>query len=345
MTAGEFMKNVVSNPQGSYLFFGDEEYTKLSCLSRLRVSLFGEAADDPFNHHKIVCTESGWEERLTNAIDTLPVFAEKKLVELHSLSFPSLSDAQLSALISLFAQANDGGDTVLAVYTLSEEINVGRLPKAPSALYKKLTAVLNPVQCDRQTPGRLTGWVGRHFTAEGVTASAMVCQEIVEKCGTDMFTLSNEIKKLAFYTLSKDEKAVSLQDIDLVCCVSKESGAFDFTNAILDGNAPRALELLIDMRQRKEKPEIVLAGIIDTLANLYTVKRLIEAGKKPMEMSADTGLHEYRVKLYSQSASGKSSKRLQKALTLCSEADQKIKSTSLDNYTVLEILILRLSRM
>ena len=345
MTANDFLKTALANPAGCYLFFGEEEYTKLSCLTRLRSAMFGETGDDPFNRHKIVCSELGWEERLLSALDGLPVFADKKLVELHSLPFGSLSETQLSELLTLFEGAKNEGDTVLVVYALAEELNVGRLPKAPSALYKKLSTVLEPVHCERQTPGRLAGWVGRHFAAEGVTASALVCQELVENCGSDMFVLANEVQKLASYTLAKGETAVNFDDISLVCCTSKESGAFDFTNAILEGNAPRALELLTDMRRRKEKPEIVLAGIIETLANLYLVKRMTEAGKKPAEIAAETGLHEYRVKLFVQSSAGKGAKRLQKALELCTESDEKIKNTSLENYTVLEILVLRLCRV
>ena len=299
MTANEFLKSALSGPSGCFLFFGEEEYTKLSCLSALRKALFG-TEDDPFNHHKIVCTEPGWEARLLDAVDALPVFADKKLVELHCLPFSSLSESQLGELVDMFARAKAEGDTVLVVYALGEELNVGSLPKKPSALYKKLTQSLEPVSCERQTPGRLVGWVGRHFAAEGVFASTMVCQEIVDRCGTDMFFLANEVQKLAFFTLSKGEKNVLESDIALVCCTGKESGAFDFTNAILDGNAPRALELLTDMRRKKEKPEIVLGGIIDTLSSLFLVKRLLEAGKKHAEISQDTGLHEYRVKLLAQ---------------------------------------------
>lgn len=339
------MKLSAAQIHGCYLLFGEEEYTKLSCLTRLRTLLFGETGDDPFNHHKIVCTETGWEERLTNVVDTLPVFAEQKLVEIHSLSFTNLPDGQLSALIELFEQTKQSDDTVLVVYALVDELNIGKSVKYPSAQFKKLTSVLEPVQCDRQTPGRLSGWVGRHFSAEGVVASALVCQELVEKCGTDMFLLANEVKKLAFYTLSKGETNVSVEDIETVCSAGKDVGVFDFTNAIVDGNAPKALQLLTDMHRRKEKPEIILAGIIDTLAGLYLVKRLTEAGKKPAEITKETGIHEFKVKMYLQSVAGKSNKRFQKALALCSEADSNIKSTSLDKYTVLEILVLRLCRV
>ena len=303
MTANEFLKSVVSDAKGGYLFFGDEEYTKLSCLSRLRSLLFGQEGD-PFNHHKIICSEPNWEDHLINALDALPMFAEKKMIELHSLSFSSLSESQLALLLEMFAEARQDDSTVLVVYSVGEELNAGKLPKAPSATFKKLCEVLEPVHCERQTPGRLAGWAGRHFAAEGVTASALVCQEMVDRCGNDMFALANEIKKLAYYTLAKGETAVSEADIPLVCSISKESGAFDFTNAILDGNALRALELLTDMRRRKERPEVVLGDIIDTLSALYLVKRLSEAGKKNAEIAAATGLHEFRVKLYAQNAVG-----------------------------------------
>jgi len=342
VTPNEFLK--LSDFSGGYLFFGEEEYTKLSCLSALRKALFDDY-DDPFNHHKIVCTEAGWETRLTDAVDTLPVFAEKKLVELHSLPFSSLSEAQTSALLEIFEQAKQSDDTILAVYTLSDELNVGRLPKTPSALYKKLSAVLTPVQCDRQSPGRLAGWVGRHFAAEGVAANAYVCQEMVEKCGTDMFSLANEVQKLAFFTLAKGKKTVEISDIPLVCCAGKDVGAFDFTNAIMEGNAPRALELLTDMRRKKEKPEIVLGSVIDTVSRLYLVKRMTEAGKGPADIVKETGISEYRVKLLLKSCAKKSAKRLHRALELCAETDRKIKNTGLENYTVLEILVLRLCRV
>ena len=343
MTASDFLK--LSAFSGGYLLFGEEEYTKLSCLSALRKALF-DGYDDPFNHHKIVCTESGWDTRLTDAVDTLPVFAEKKLVELHSLSFSSLSENQTAELLELFSQVKDSDDTVLAVYTLEEELNVGRPPKAPSPLYKKLCAVLEPVQCERQSPGRLAGWVGRHFAAEGVAANAYVCQDVVEKCGTDMFALANEVKKLAYYTLAKGEKTVDPADVALVCCAGKDVGAFDFTNAIMEGDAARALELLTDMRRRKEKPEIVLGSVIDTISRMYLVKQLTQAGKSQQEIVKLLGERsEYRVKLAAKSCAKKSEKRLHKALEICAEADLKIKSTGLENYTVLEILVLRLCRV
>ena len=342
MTANDFLK--LSDFNGGYLLFGEEEYTKLSCLTKIRQTLF-EGADDPFNHHKIVCTENGWEERLTNAVDTLPVFAEKKLVELHSLPFSSLSETHSSVLFEIFEQVKTADDTVLVVFCLENELNVGLLPKKPSALYKKLESFLTPVHCERQTPGRLVSWAGRHFSALGTVAPTLVCQELVDKCGTDMFALANEIKKLAFYTLAKGRKNIEIADIDLVCCHGKDTGAFDFTNAIMDGNAIRALELLTDMRRRKEKPEIVLGSVIDTISLLYFVKRMTEAGKGLAEIVKETNISEYRIKLLIKSSAKKSTKRLQKALELCADADYKIKSTGLENYTVLEILVLRLCRM
>ena len=169
---------------------------------------------------------------------------------------------------------------------------------------------------------------------------------MVEKCGTDMFSLANEVKKLSYFTLSKGEKQVDGADIDRVCCTGKEEGAFDFTNAIMDGNAPRALELLIDMRRRKEKPEMVLSAVIDTVSRMYLVKQLMQTGKSHAEITKLLSeKSEYRVKLAAQSCAKKSEKRLQKALEICAEADLKIKSTPLDKFTVLEILVLRLCRV
>ena len=103
--------------------------------------------------------------------------------------------------------------------------------------------------------------------------------------------------------------------------------------------------LFSGMKARKQKPENILGSVVDTLAGMYTVKTLTEEGMRIEEISEKTGMHAYRAEKFRQAAAGKSSARLEKALTLCMDADLKIKNSPLDNYTVLDRLVLRLCRL
>ena len=75
---------------GGYLFYGEEEYLKRNSLSEARKSVFPDGPDS-FNHIRLDA-ENFSIEALENAIMALPVFAEKKLIEIHSLNLSSMKD-------------------------------------------------------------------------------------------------------------------------------------------------------------------------------------------------------------------------------------------------------------
>ena len=54
-------------------------------------------------------------------------------------------------------------------------------------------------------------------------------------------------------------------------------------------------------------------------------------------------MHEYKAGLYIQKAKHLSKNGLEKAISLCREADVKIKSTALDSYNIIEVLIIKLA--
>lgn len=329
---------------GGYLFFGEEEYLKRRYLEMLRKVVTGEE-EDPLNHVKIEADRGDFLEKLENEICSLPMFAEKKLVELHSLCYSSLSPGQAEQLAELCAVLKDHEECVLVLYASNDEFDGGRLPKAPSPIYKKLSPLLTPVEFRYESTAGLCGWVCKHFSGQGLICSPMTATALIDFCSRDMYTLSEEIKKLGCYTLSKGKKEVDPGDIPYVCCGKSIDGAFDFTDALLAGAGAKAIRLLSGMKARRERPENILGGVVDTLTGMFSVKAMTESGMRKEEISAVTGLHLFRVEKFREAASGKSLTRLKKALELCMEADMKIKSSGINNYTVLDRLVARLCRL
>ena len=345
MTPKELQKLCKSgNISGGYLFFGPEEYMKSRCLSMLKGAVLGDG-DDPFNHIKVSAETPGFLERLAEQVGSLPMFAEKKLVELPSVNYNRLGDRDMEELLASPSLLPDYEECVLVLYAVPGEFDEGRLPKAPSPLYKKFEPLVNCVFFDNESPAGVNNWVCRHFSAHGVFCPSNVAAEMIDFCSSDMFTLSAEIEKRAYYTLSTGQTQVDPADIPRVCCGKSIDGAFAFTDALLAGKSEEAVRLLSDMKQRRERPESILGGVVDTLSGMYMSKALSEEGLSKDEIAKKTGLHAFRVERFLKATRGKSAKRLSMALELCMDTDVKIKSSPINDYTLLDRLVMRLCRV
>ena len=273
------------------------------------------------------------------------MFAPKKLIELHGVDYRRLPPKELADLLDVLQLLPEHEECVLVLYTVGEEFDAGQPPRRASALYKKLEELVTPLCFEYESESDLCSWVLRHLQASGISASPGDARKIVEFCSKDMFNLSNEVEKLICYTLQKGQKILDPSDIEQVCCGRSIDGAFDFTDALLHGQSERACRLLAGMKEKRDKPENILGGVVDTLSGMYTVKLLTAQGLSKEEIASKTGMHSFRVKKFFDATVGKSAQRLAKALELCLSADLQIKSSSLDSYTVLDRLVLRLCRV
>ena len=339
MTPSEF-KSELKKLNGGYLFYGEEDYLKRHYLLGARKEVVFEG--DVFNH-VVINSENYSPEYLLSAIEALPVMADKKLIEITSLYYSSMSEADLEQFCNIISKLPNYEYNVLIVYTEPDELDEGR-KNAPSSELSALCKVLKPVYFESQTPAKLADWTYRHFVKELIVAPHDLVSMLVNMCGCDMFTLSNEINKLCCYIKSQGKDRLTLEDINLVCSERKDIAEFEFTNAILDGSSDRAFAVLSEMKKGKEKPEIILSGISKTIGDLFIIKTMLNDGYSLDYVAKKLSYHSYKVSLYAKSAS-KTDIAVLKALNeRCYEADKLIKSTGADSYTVLERLALEASR-
>ncbi|MBQ9692716.1 MAG: DNA polymerase III subunit delta [Clostridia bacterium] len=324
---------------GIYFFFGEEEYMKQFYLSEIRKSVFGGDEDGIFRHKKISCIDFDT-EKMTDALQTsaLGFFEGKTLCELHEIQFSSLKESEWKALISMLEDASP--DVITVIYTVKDEFDEGFIPKNPSKALQRLAEVAVPVHFPRESDLKLAKWTSRHFISEKLSFEKGVCELMVTRCGRDMFVLSNEIEKVSAYVKACGRSTVTAEDVKTVCCQNMEINAFDFSNALLESDTDKAMAILSDMKLRKEKPVMILGSVTKVIADLYTVKTLIDSGLNDREISKELKMHEYKLGIYKRSAAKRSAVRLKKLLRFCCDTDVKLKSTSLESYTELDKLVI-----
>lgn len=333
MTPAEF-RAALKHPSGGYLFCGEEGYLKRHYLSSLRQSLSVEG--DPFNHIRL--TEQTYTpEALAAAVSSLPMMAEKKLIEVSGLFLSEMKEGEFEDLCAVLSMLSSYEYTVLVLSAEPDELDIGT-QKKPSAVFSRLCEALTPVVFQRETPARLASWVAKHFAAEKIVAPPDAVNALLERSGCDMFVLASEIEKLSCYLKAKGREHLTASDVTAVASSTKEIAAFDFTDAILAADAEKALGILSEMKRRKEKPELLLGGIAGVIAHLTAVKTLADAGLTAAAIASRLSLHEYRVKLFMRSAARTDGATLARLAECCYETDRKIKNTGLDCYTLLDRL-------
>ncbi|MBE6543546.1 MAG: DNA polymerase III subunit delta [Ruminococcaceae bacterium] len=328
-----------NNLIGSYIFFDDEDYMKRHCLSLAKKTLLDEDTAD-FNYIKIDCEDDpAWLMSLRDALETPPMFAERKLIVVRDINIKAAdSDEGFWDMLSELEKITD--ITVILV-PAKEGFDTGKLPKAPSALFKKTAKLLTPVSFQRESPARLNAWVAKRFALDKILCDASCAKAIVDYVSPNMTALAGECEKLICYIKSLGENKVLEEYIYKVCVPLKIEGEFDLSNALLDGDYARCIELVFSMKRRKERPEMVYTQIGGYVINMYTVKVFADSGLMKSEIAKKTGIHEYRVGMYLSAIDRRhiSSKRLGYLLEKCREADRRIKSTNLDSFEVLENLV------
>ncbi len=333
MTAAEF-KQELKKLSGGYLFCGEEAYLKRHYLSAARNETV--AVGDVFNH-VLIEGDSYTSNALMSAIETLPMMAEKKLIELSGIDFNSMTKEEIEELALVLETLPNYEYNILIIYAEHDELDIGT-PKQPSQIMKKLSGVIKPVVFSRETPARLSSWVAKHFASEQIVACPSEVNALLQLCGCDMFTLSSEISKLCMFLKANGREKLTEADVKAVCCQSKEIASFDFANAILEGRPDAAFSILKEMKLRKERPEILLSGISRVICDLLLVKTLQEQGDGSQAIAKKLKMHEYKAGLYYKSASKTSGARLRKIAQECADTDLLIKSSPLDSYKLLDRL-------
>lgn len=341
MTGTEFVTKCKKGISGGFFLFGSEKFVIQKC-KQAAVKYVPDDGTEDFNYIKISGQKSGFCYALEEAIVTLPMFSAKKLVELSQFKPSGMNEDDKQEFYSIISELKNNPEIVLIVEIDDPSFDPGRLPKSPSKAYKELSAYLEPVICERETPAKIAGWVAKRFAFNKILCDSVCIHEMIEYCSADMNSLQNEVDKVSYYLLSQGREKVTSEDIHLVCSRGKIDIAFEFSNAVMEGNLKEALSLVFSMQRRKERPEIAFGEIVSMASNMYTVKVLSDSGMSKEEIAGKTGIHQYRVGLFQAAANKRGVKRLANLIELCRDADEKIKSTPVDSYIVIERLVIEM---
>lgn len=336
MKEDSFRKQLKKGLTGGYFFYGEEDYLKSFALRSAREAICPDPTFSLFNDVRIDALDYS-PDALLDALIPPPMMADQKIVTLSGINVGSLRADELSPLFDTLGELSRYDHNVLILSIPADGIDVGTAKK-PSSLFQKLSEYLTPVHFPAVTGAKLTAWVEKHFAHHGVTASGEVCSFLIGYCGRSMFTLSAETEKISYYVLENGRNTVTREDVEKVSVPELASDTFALANAILDERSEDALGALAVMKFHRVDPIIVLSEVSRVICDMLSYKLLQEDGMSAQEIAALYRKNEYQVRLYLTGASGKSHKKLRRALELCADADLSLKRSP-QGYMIIERLI------
>ncbi len=341
ITNADFSSRISRGELENYIFYGDEDYLKSRAVDSLRSAMEIEDSLAIFNFVKLDVLDYS-SERLIDVLSMPPMMADRKLVVLTGLNIKKMSgrsSSELQGLIDALAHLEEFDYNVFVLLVGAGSI-VEELPKKPpTGALKQLSEILRPVKFESPTPQKLALWAGRHFSHRGITASVADCAYLIDYCGKDMFTLTGEIEKLCFYARSQSRTELRREDIPLICSQEMEYGAFEFSNAILDGRRADALSILSVMKFRQLEPLIIMGELSGIFSDLLRIKLMLQSGNTPSQIATATGINVHKVNIYAASARGQELSRLIRISQMAAEADLAMKTRFDSGYLQLERLI------
>ena len=318
-------------PGRFYVFHGPEAYLRahyLESLRRLAVEEYAEA----FNFHRFT-PETVSLQAVHDSIEAIPMMGLTSMVQIDDVNFFALGEDG-AAYAKFFSDIPDYC-TVVLVYETAE-FKIDRRKKALAEVFDKATVVEFTQPSDRE----LITWVGRHLKMQGKRITVDDAQYLIHRTGGAMTSLLSEIGKLAAYV---EEETVTRNHIDLLVEPVLEADVFAITDAITQGRYEFALQTLRTLLQKQEEPVRILGAMGGQFRRILAAKRLSEGGKGQQELMKLCGINSYPAQKTVESARRLSERFCARAVELCLEADERLKTSYDAPERVLEFLVLELA--
>ena len=323
--------------RGVYILGGEEEYLIRYYLGEIRRALDIDPTFAVFNNPSYEGGEVDFGE-LAEAVKSPPMMSDYKLVEWRHADFASMKEGDISSLSELCELVAEHPYSIVVFTAEGERADFGT-PKRPSKFFSAFDKKANLLNFEKSTEAQLYGWLKRHFDAMGVLVDMEVVKNLVFRVGKSMDTLLSEAQKLAFLALSRGRDRILPEDISEVSISTPESDTFALSNAITDRNKSAAYTALLDLKNRRVDPTVVLGMVAKTFDDLLSVSMLLEDGVGAAEIESALKMNPYKVKIYLSAAKKYNAKALSDITAALTKADADSKYGGVTGYTAIELFL------
>lgn len=319
-------------PERLYFLCGQEDYLRECFLEELR-RCCGVTEGD-FGYQRLNSPTLDLNE-LGQAVDALPFFAQRSLIEVRDCDLAKCREADCQRLKALLGDIPDYC-TLVFVYSAENE------PDGRSAAVKAVKKAGYTIEFTQQEQGALVRWVQNRFAGLGKQIAPTDAQQLIFLCGSGMSRLIPEIEKAATYAPGD---TVTREHIDATADRIPEADVFTMMDLLAQRRYDAAAGLLGDLlADKRNHPIMINALLSQQMRRMYALKAGQAAGRSRSDIMELCGLRfDFLYDKLSVAAKPFTMEQLGAFVSLCAEYDFRMKSTGQDAGLLLRELFARLA--
>lgn len=316
----ELKNNLKSKIEPAYLLMGVDEFL-LSSAYNLIVKYSGMQMEDlnliKFGEGIIDMKD------VVRALNTLPVFCDKKIVYL-DIRMSKLNELKNIKDLQEYLECPNMSSVLI--------VNLG------SNDIKFIDKNIESIDCNRLGINIVSLKIKQIANMLNKNISEETIKLLYDYTLGDLAKITVELNKLISYVGDKD--SIEISDIKELVTPSLEYQVFELTDALAKKNSIRVYQIISDMKAKKDEFRTLPAIIFSHFRRLFMVA--LNQDKNRMELSKLLGVKEYAVKMSMQQAGLFSKSQLKKINELLSQVDFDLKQSNMSIDNAVGLIILKI---
>lgn len=306
-----------------YLLYGTEEYLKKLYKNKLKTGIIGDEDTMNYTYFEGKSIEI---PKVIEVAETLPFFSERRLILIQNSG--------------LFKTANDLADYIKTMPDYCYIVFVESEVDKRNRLYKAVKEVGYISEMNGMDEKDIQLWVAQLLKRGGKKITRDTLLYFLNKSGTDMEGMVQEVEKLICYAM--DKEVITVEDIDAVCVTQVSNQIFLMIDAIASRKQRQALDLYYDLLTLREKPMSILFLITRHFNILLQIKEL--KGQNRNDVAKKVGVPPFAVQKYMSQADNFTKQGLIESLKDCAKMEAQVKTGLMTDQMAVELLIVKFSQ-
>ncbi|MCL2108817.1 MAG: DNA polymerase III subunit delta [Oscillospiraceae bacterium] len=306
-----------------YYFYGKEAFLTKTYTERVREAFAPDL--DEFNLIKF----SGFPgiDLLEETVETLPVFAEKKVVQIHDLDAEKIDIDSFEKLLAIFSDIPEYCAVIISItgFTPAKKDKTKKL----MSCVEKHGAVC---EFDLMSRPKATELIVKKAARLNCKISRQNAEELYDLTLGSLTLIGCEIEKLAAYAGRDGE--ITRQAIDLLTPRLTETKVFNLATALTDKKSRDAFKILDDLFSQNTEPVIILSSLSGAFVDLYRARLGKDYRVQSAQVAADFNYPKNRAWLMNKAPLPMN--YLENCISALYKADIKLKSAPLNGRFVIE---------
>jgi len=306
-----------------YYLFGEDSYSINTTVANIEkfIQPFISSEFDRENFYG----ENQTFSNIVSLASTFPFGSEKKLI-----IFKQTDKVKDKKELTAYAKSP-------AEFTVLVCIHDGTISSADSEPFKTLAQNGYLFEAKELKGGALIEWLISVVEKNGKSITRENAQLLTDIAGENRNTLESQIEKIFLYL--GENKEITIESIRGLSTSLKEYTIFDLQNAIGKKNKTNALKIVFNLLKNGMEPIQIIAMLNKYFTGLARLNELTALKTNEYQIARILSTHPFYLKDYHNARKTLSDKQLADAFAALLKADLSVKTTSIDNYTLISVLI------